>query len=109
MSQETHIDPSTSVNGFVKPMALAKAANVRPQMVYNYINKGVRGLDAAQRLDPEKLEAGEVVTDDESGKLFIPLEVAEAFVQGYLADKAERASRRETSEQDDSTEDAAAA
>jgi predicted DNA-binding protein YlxM (UPF0122 family) len=66
---------STNVPTDFSPIEVAKLANVRPQMVYNYIKKGMQGLVA--------------FTNDE-GNLRIPADVALAWVELYTTRKAAR-------------------
>jgi hypothetical protein len=54
--------------GIVNPIILARALNVRPQMIYNYIREG-------------RIAS---VTDNNTQKKVIPYSVALAFAQGYL-------------------------
>lgn len=63
----------------LSPIEVAKLADVRPQMVYNYIRAGYI----------------EAVRDEETGKLRVSREVAEAWVEKYLANKAAREEKRQ--------------
>jgi hypothetical protein len=77
-----------------KPIALAEAAGVRPQMIYNYIRSG--------RLESFK---GQIEGEDRV-QLLIPQEVAEKWLTTYLERKAARraAAEAEAEETADATE-----
>ena len=84
-------DPSTKARfaaqaseGVVNPIVLAKLVGVRPQMLYQYIAKGRLPI-------VEGVEAG--VGTNSTQKKVIRLAVAEAWVNGYLGRKADRAIR----------------
>lgn len=62
---------------YVRPMQVAKVAEVRPQMVYNYINLGYIAA-----------------TRNEDDKLIVPLDAAATFVHGYKERKAARAAKK---------------
>jgi hypothetical protein len=69
----------------ITPYKLAVSMNIRPQMVYNYINKKVGVL-------------GKSAFRDGDGHWQIPVEKAEEFRTAYEARKAERTAKREVPE-----------
>lgn len=74
MTKTQEVVESTTLS----PIEVAKLAEVRPQMVYNYIHNGY--------IDAER--------DETTGKLRIDREVAEAWVAKYQANKVEREAKR---------------
>jgi len=63
----------------LSPIQVAQLAGVRPQMVYNYIKAGYI----------------EATRDEESGKLRVDIEVANAWVEKYHTNKAVREEKRQ--------------
>ena len=72
---ETEVEETTTTTT-VSPIQVAKDADVRPQMVYNYIKKGYI----------------EHVIED--GKIRVPAEVASEWVEKYTNRKAERVAKK---------------
>jgi len=76
LAEEKHVDRfgKQAENDVINPIVLATLVGCRPQMVYNYIRKG-------------KIAGAK---DNNTQKLVIPLQAAQAWADSYLRGKAQK-------------------